>query len=138
MFGLLKVIGGGIVKALGGNIVKDIFGGVGDHFKAQRELKALKANTEREIELVKAKTISTQATADIDKNLLWVKQAETSWKDEAWTIVFICMFISAFFFPERLQAGLAVLATMDNDMKVIMSVVIGSAFGVELYKKLRK
>ena len=116
MFGLLKVIGGGVIKALGGDIVKDIFGGVGDHFK----------------------TISTQATADIDKNLLWVKQAETSWKDEAWTIVFICMFISAFFFPERLQAGLAVLATMDNDMKVIMSVVIGSAFGVELYKKLRK
>ena len=78
MFGLLKVFGGGVIKALGGDIVKDIFGGVGDHFKAQRELKALKASTEREIELVKAKTISTQATADIDKNLLWVKQAETS------------------------------------------------------------
>tara|TARA_R110002126_G_scaffold148693_1_gene294709 strand:- start:401 stop:805 length:405 start_codon:yes stop_codon:yes gene_type:complete len=134
MFGLLKIV----AKALGGDIIGNMFGGINDHFKDKRELKAAKQKTELQIELVKAKTISTQATADIDKNLLWVKQAETSWKDEAWTIVFICMFISAFFFPERLQAGLAVLATMDEDIKVLMSVVIGSAFGVELYKKLRK
>tara|TARA_R110000772_G_C13310276_1_gene440175 strand:- start:19398 stop:19805 length:408 start_codon:yes stop_codon:yes gene_type:complete len=134
VLGLLK----GAFNLLGGGIAKDILGGVSDHFKAKRELKAAQANNELEIEKIRAKSISKQDTADIDKNLMRVQQQDGSWKDEFWTIIFGGMFISAFFWPERLQAGLAVLAGMDDNMQYIMTAVILTAFGVGLVNKLRR
>lgn len=138
MLGLLTTVGGGLFKLLGGGIAKDILGGVGDHFKAKRELSKARQNTELEIELVRAKSIAKHEDADIDLNKIRVQQAESSWKDEFWTIIFGSMFVSAFFFPERLEAGLAVLATMDAGMQYLMAVVITTAFGVGLYKKSQK
>jgi len=138
MFGILKLVGGGIFKMFGGDIAKDILGGIGDHFKAKRDLKAARANNELEIEKIRAQSISKQDTADIDLNYKRVEQAESTWKDEFWTIIFGAMFVSAFFAPDKLQAGLVVLGAMDADMKVTMQVVIGSAFGVSLWRKLRK
>lgn len=135
---LVKLVGGGLFKLLGGDIAKNILGGVGDHFKGKRELAKAKQSTELEIELVRARSIAKQDDADIDMDLIRVKQAETSWKDEFWTIIFGSMFVSAFFFPVRLAAGLAVLGAMDSDMKYLMSMVITTAFGVSIYKKVRK
>ena len=138
MFGFLTTFGVGLFKLLGGGIAKDILGGVGDHFKSKRELSKARQNTELEIELVRAKSIAKHEDAEIDLNIIRVQQAESSWKDEFWTIIFGCMFVSAFFFPDRLEAGLAVLATMDQGMKYLMSIVITTAFGVGLYNKIKK
>lgn len=138
MLGLVTTIGGGIFKALGGGVAKDILGGIGDHFKAKRELKAAEQNTRLQIELVKAKSIIKKDDADIDMNLMRVQQQETSWKDEFWTIIFGAMFVSAFFFPDILREGLSVLAEMDKEIKYLMGVVITTAFGVEVYKKVKK
>lgn len=138
MWGLVAKVAGGAFKLLGGGIVNDILGGVGDHFKAKRELAKAKQNTELEIELVRAKSVAKNEDADIDLNKIRVQQQESSWKDEFWTIIFGSMFVSAFFFPERLEAGLAVLATMDEGMQYLMAVVITTAFGVGLWKKVKK
>lgn len=138
MLGLIGKIGGGIFNLLGGGIAKDILGGVGDHFKAKRELKAARQNTELQIELVRANSIAKHSDAEIDLNKIRVQQQESSWKDEFWTLIFGAMFVSAFFFPDRLKKGLAVLATMDEGMQYLMAVVITTAFGVGLYKKIKR
>tara|TARA_R110000787_G_scaffold168536_2_gene281360 strand:+ start:1022 stop:1426 length:405 start_codon:yes stop_codon:yes gene_type:complete len=134
MFGLLKIVG----KALGGDIIGNVFGSINDHFKAKRELKAARQYTELQIELVRAKSIAKEENADIDINKIRVQQQESSWKDEFWTIIFGAMFVSAFFAPERLAAGLKVLGAMDEGMQYLMAVVITTAFGVGIYNKVRK
>jgi len=134
MFGILKLV----TKALGGDIIGNVLGSVNDHFKAKRDIKAARANTELEIEKIRAESVSKRDTADIDMNMLRVRQADGSWKDEFWTIIFGTMFVSAFFFPEKLNEGLIVLGNMDGEIKYLMGVVITTAFGVEVYKKIKK
>ena len=138
MLGIFGKIAGGVFNLLGGGIAKDILGGIGDHFKAQRELKAARQNTELQIELVRAKSIAKKEDADIDMNMIRVEQQATSWKDEFWTIIFGTMFVSAFFFPDTLREGLSVLGDMDKEIKYMMGAVITTAFGVEVYKKVKK
>jgi len=136
--GLLAKVAGGVFNLLGGGIAKDILGGVSDHFKAKRALKQAEQNTKLQIELVKAKSVAKKEDADIDMNMIRVQQQEGSWKDEFWTVIFGAMFVSAFFFPDTLREGLAVLGSMDKEIKYLMGVVITTAFGVEVYKKVKK
>ena len=133
ILGLLK----GLFNLIGGGVAKDILGGVSDHFKGKREIAKARQDTELQIELVRAKSIAKNEDADIDLNMIRVQQQEGSWKDEFWTIIFGGMFVSAFFYPERLKEGLAVLATMSEGMQYLMAVVITTAFGVGIYKKIK-
>ena len=60
------------------------------------------------------------------------------WMLSFWTIIFGTMFVSAFFFPDTLREGLTVLGEMDKEIKYMMGAVITTAFGVEVYKKVKK
>ena len=135
IFGLIKTGLGLVSKVTGFDMIGSVVGIGKDWLKNKRKLAGAKQDTEMKIELSKQRVIAKQATADIDKDLIFAKDMKDSWKDELWTIGFFYMFMSAFFDPERLKAGLLVLGEMDTDMKYLMGVVIGTAFAAAEVRK---
>lgn len=72
-----------------GELIGNIVGIAGDYFKDKRKLKQVKV--EAEMAVYKAK-----ATADIDWDKLSMQGAQTSWKDEWFTILLSIPAIMAF------------------------------------------
>lgn len=116
--------------------LKDAFGMVGDHFKAKREIKA--AEVQNTIAIAKAKvdhvirTAEKDQSAEIDWDIQAMKNSETSWKDEFWTVVLamplILMFVPAM--APIMVAGFEALDAAPDYYKAAVGVAIAAAFGV--------
>ena len=70
-------------------LVGNIFGGVNDHFKDKRALKAAELKTKLAI-------MERQQTADIDWDTQAMQNAQTSWKDEWFVILLSVPAVMAF------------------------------------------
>lgn len=74
------------------------------------------------------------ATAEIDWDLEWARQAQGSWKDEFYTIILTAPLIASVFWPERVQTAFEALdASVPDWWIAAWSVTVAAAFG---YRKL--
>lgn len=123
----------GVVKSVlgGGGLVGEIFGTIKDGLENKRKLK-------NAIALKKQELITTQQTADISWDQLWAKQAETSWKDEFWTIIIAAPFIMAFIpgLAPYARAGFEVVGGYPETYQWMLAVAVGAAFGVSKLQQI--
>lgn len=105
--------------------------------EAEGAVKVAVARAEAEaVELkTRAAIMEKTATADIEWDQLWAKQAEHSWKDEWFTILVSIPLVLAFFPSGRdvVTKGFAALEAMPVWYQITLGVVVGAAFG---YRKL--
>lgn len=89
------------------------------------------AAEERAAEIAAAKRAAESADA-WDK--YWSEGAAHSWKDEAWTIVFLALFVANFIpwpgLQAAIDAGLDRFAKLPDWLAITMGVAVAAAFGV--------
>ena len=110
------------------DLVGNIFGGVNDHFKAKREIKAMETQTKLAI-LVK------RQTADIDWDTQAMLNAETSWKDE-WFVILLSVPAVMAFIPGLSQyvgLGFAELAKAPDWYLGAFGIAVAASFGVRSF-----
>ena len=125
------------------SIVPNIIGGISDHFADKRKLK--QAQVEGTIAIDKAVTaanidkVARGQDADIKWATAMAQASATSWKDEYWTIVLGIPAIMSFIpgADEHVIRGFTALATTPEWYQGVLLVAIGSAFGVQVWKKVR-
>lgn len=108
------------IKKIGGLLL----GGVLEHFKDKRDLK-------REIQLAKLQREAKIASADIEWDQIAAQQSANSWKDEAWTLLFIIIFAAAFVpgMDIYIMKGFAVLEQTPEWFKLYAGTAVAFAFG---------
>lgn len=112
------------------DLVGNIFGGVNDHFKAKRELKKAKVNSE-----IRMLENAQQHTIDWEK--LWAAQASGSLKDEWWTAIVSIPLILVFVpdMVEHVKAGFAALEELPEWYVQMVMIAFGASFGVRIVPK---
>lgn len=114
-----------IFSWLAKSVLGSVFSVATDGIKAWTERKKIRqqATIARESKL---------ATAEVDWDMAQVKNSESSWKDEFWTIVLaipaICAFVPGL--APYIEAGFLVLAETPDWYKAAFGVAIAAAFGV--------
>ena len=106
------------------DLVGNIFGGVNDHFKDKRALKAAELNTKLVI-------MERKQTADIDWDTQAMKNAETSWKDE-WFVILLSIPAVMAFIPglsEYVGLGFAELAKAPDWYLGAFGIAVAASFG---------
>jgi hypothetical protein len=128
----------GFIKNLLG-LVPTVVGMASDHLEAKRKLKQVKVDTQLRIQELQVRSaegrIDKGQDAEIEWNNLWAKQAETSWKDEFWTIVISIPAIMAFIpgLAEYVLEGFIVLEQMPQWYQAALGLAIAAAFGVQKF-----
>jgi len=110
------------------DLVGNIFGGVNDHFKAKRELKAAELVTKLAI-------MERKQTADIDWDQQALINAQTSWKDEYILIIFSIPLIMSFIpgLASYVGDGFTQLSLAPDWYKASIGIMVAGSYG---YKKL--
>lgn len=111
-----------VLASLGGQLVTGWLGGM----KNKQEIK----KAEAEAEIARAHKI---ATAEIDWDIEWARQAKSSWADEFFTIVLTLPLLAAMWWPERVRAMFENLEVVPIWWISAWSVAVSAAFG---YRKL--
>ena len=130
---IFKAIGGFLGKGILGNI----FGMVKDWVETKRQLKLQEASLKQTILLEKEKRISTQQNADILWDNTQAEMSKNSWKDEAWTITFIFVFLASFFVPSWAAKGWETLGNIPDFWQYALASSIAASFATkELFKRM--
>ena len=110
------------------DVVGTIFGGVNDHFKGKRELKAARLQTELAIEL-------KRATADIDWDTQAMLNAKGSWKDEYLLILFSPPLVMAFIpgLVPYVVAGFEALDGTPDWYRGAIALMVAASFGMRAF-----
>ena len=121
-------------------LIKPLLGVAGDVIKgvvATKKAKAVQKVTE-----IKAKTelLNKQIKGEIDYDLTALQQSGDSWKDEAWTILFICIIGGCFIppFQPYVEKGFVALQQSQQWFQFAMYGAIGSSFGLRSMTKFLK
>lgn len=94
----------------------------------------------RETKQLKHKRRLTQLEAKIDWEAQAQKNAQTSWKDEYWTIVVSIPLIGAFIPPmlPYITAGFSALSTMPEWYMAAVGMSIAASFGNRTFKTIKE
>jgi len=114
---MLKILG-----ALGSRLVEGWLGRMAD--KRSLERARVEAAIAREQKL---------AQSEIDWDIEWARQAQSSWKDEFFTIILTAPLIAAAFYPNRIREMFENLEAVPMWWIVAWTVSVSAAFG---YRKL--
>jgi uncharacterized membrane protein len=126
----------GFLSSLIPGFIKDALGMVNDHFEHKRKIKRAQVDNVIAVEQAKVKHVITMAeksqSAEIDWDIQAMKNSESSWKDEFWTVVLalplILMFVPAM--APIMVAGFEALDAAPDYYKAAVGVAIAAAFGV--------
>ena len=121
-------------------LIKPLLGVAGDVVKGVVATK--KAKAEQKVTEIKAKTelLNKQIKGEIDYDLTALQQSGDSWKDEAWTILFIAI-IAASFIPwcrPYIAEGFAALEIAPDWFTYAMYASIAASFGIRGIKGMKK
>ena len=118
------------------NLLQPIAGLAGQ-WMANRAEKA-KAKQALAVAKIEAKTKKVQSDADWEEQAMSASQ--DSWKDEAWTILFIAIIAMCFIPPLQpyVDRGFGVLATTPDWFQWAMYASIAASFGLRGIKGLKK
>lgn len=100
--------------------------------KSKTQIQEIKANTEAAVELARLDRLKNAQVAEIEWDLRALKNAETSWKDEAMTLAVIGPYIASFFpaTQEYVKKGFDVLTNDVPDWYILtFGVVVAASFG---------
>ncbi len=105
-------------------LIGNVFGGINDHFKDKRAIKAAKVKTELVI-------MERQQVADIDWDTQALRNAETSWKDEWFVILLSVPAVMAFIPGLSVYVGLgfAELAKAPDWYLAAFGIAVAASFG---------
>jgi hypothetical protein len=121
-------------------LIKPLLGVAGDVVKGVVATK--KAKAEQKVTEIKAKTelLNKQIKGEIDYDLTALQQSGDSWKDEAWTILFILIIGSCFIppFTPYVEKGFNALSATPQWFQFAMYGAIGSSFGLRSMTKFLK
>ena len=114
---------------LAGNVVQ----GVADKQKAKAERKLVEIQAETEIK-------KKQIAGELDFDIQALKSGEDSWKDEAWTIVFIFIFLFCMlpWTQEAILRGFEILEQIPEWVSWCIYGAIASSFGLRSLTKFGK
>ena len=100
---------------------------------AQSRVKVAKAEAEAEV-------MKVAATHEAGWEKVMAEASKDSWKDEAWTILFIVIIAMCFIPPLQpyVERGFAALETTPDWFQWAMYASIAASFGLRSMKKLRK
>jgi hypothetical protein len=120
-----------------GMLVKPLLGVAGDVVKGVVDTK--KAKAENKLTEIKAKTklMEKQIAGEIDFDLKAIEQSGDSWKDEAWTILFIMIIAGCFIppFQPYVERGFNALSATPSWFQFAMYGAIASSFGLRSLTK---
>ena len=113
-------------------LLKPLLGVAGDVVKGVVDTK--KAKAEQKVTEIKAKTelLNKQIKGEIDYDLEAIKRSKDSWKDEAWTILFIIIISMCFIPPLQpyVERGFHALSITPSWFQYAMYGAIASSFGL--------
>tara|TARA_A100000164_G_C21939365_1_gene789794 strand:+ start:1505 stop:1876 length:372 start_codon:yes stop_codon:yes gene_type:complete len=114
---------------LAGNVVT----GVIDKQKAKSERKLVEIKAETEIK-------KKQIAGELDFDIQALKSGEESWKDEAWTILFILIVLGAMlpFTQDAILRGFEILGQTPQWFQFCIYGAIASSFGLRSLSKFGK
>tara|TARA_R110001606_G_scaffold96675_2_gene213983 strand:- start:191 stop:568 length:378 start_codon:yes stop_codon:yes gene_type:complete len=116
-----------------GNLAGSWLQGKADEKKATSEAKVAKAKAEAEV-------MKVAATHEAGWEKIMAQGSQDSWKDEAWTVLFIIIIAMCFIPPLQpfVERGFAALDTTPDWFQWAMYASIGASFGLRGLKGLRK
>jgi hypothetical protein len=116
-----------------GNLAGSWLQGKADEKKATSEAKVAKAKAEAEV-------MKVAATHEAGWEKIMAQGSRDSWKDEAWTVLFIVIIAMCFIPPLQpfVERGFAALDTTPDWFQWAMYASIGASFGLRGLKGLRK
>lgn len=116
-----------------GNLAGSWLQGKADEKKATSEAKVAKAKAEAEV-------MKVAATHEAGWEKIMAQGSRDSWKDEAWTTLFIAIIAMCFIPPLQpfVERGFAALETTPDWFQWAMYASIGASFGLRGLKGLRK
>tara|TARA_R110000822_G_scaffold168516_1_gene308571 strand:+ start:2791 stop:3168 length:378 start_codon:yes stop_codon:yes gene_type:complete len=116
-----------------GNLAGSWLQGKADEKKATSEAKVAKAKAEAEV-------MKVAATHEAGWEKIMAQGSQDSWKDEAWTVLFIVIIAMCFIPPLQpfVERGFAALDTTPDWFQWAMYASIGASFGLRGLKGLRK
>jgi len=116
-----------------GNLAGSWLQGKADEKKATSEAKVAKAKAEAEV-------MKVAATHEAGWEKIMAQGSRDSWKDEAWTVLFIVIIAMCFIPPLQpyVERGFAALDTTPDWFQWAMYASIGASFGIRGLKGLRK
>jgi len=116
-----------------GNLAGSWLQGKADEKKATSEAKVAKAKAEAEV-------MKVAATHEAGWEKIMAQGSRDSWKDEAWTVLFIVIIAMCFIPPLQpyVERGFAALETTPDWFQWAMYASIGASFGLRGLKGLRK
>ena len=116
-----------------GNLAGSWLQGKADEKKATSEAKVAKAKAEAEV-------MKVAATHEAGWEKIMAQGSRDSWKDEAWTVLFIIIIAMCFIPPLQpfVERGFAALETTPDWFQWAMYASIGASFGLRGLKGLRK
>tara|TARA_R110001632_G_scaffold55327_1_gene135493 strand:+ start:52 stop:426 length:375 start_codon:yes stop_codon:yes gene_type:complete len=113
-------------------LLKPLLGVAGEVVKGVVDTK--KAKAEQKVTEIKAKTelLNKQIKGEIDYDLEAIKGSKDSWKDEAWTILFIIIISMCFIPPLQpyVERGFYALSITPSWFQYAMYGAIASSFGL--------
>ena len=114
-----------------GNLAGSWLQGKADEKKATSEAKVAKAEAE---------VMKVAATHEAGWEKIMAQGSQDSWKDEAWTVLFIVIIAMCFIPPLQpfVERGFAALDTTPDWFQWAMYASIGASFGLRGLKGLRK
>ena len=99
------------------------------------EGKVEKTKAVAEAQVAEAKSRATiaekKATGDIDWEQAAIENTATSWKDEFALVVLMTPAIAVYFWPEKVQAGFTVLASLPEWYTWLLFIAVSSSFGIK-------
>ena len=116
-----------------GNLAGSWLQGKADEKKATSEAKVAKAKAEAEV-------MKVAATHEAGWEKIMAQGSQDSWKDEAWTVLFIIIIAMCFIPPLQpfVDRGFAALDTTPDWFQWAMYASIGASFGLRGLKGLKK
>jgi hypothetical protein len=116
-----------------GNLAGSWLQGKADEKKATSEAKVAKAKAEAEV-------MKVAATHEAGWEKIMAQGSQDSWKDEAWTVLFIVIIAMCFIPPLQpfVERGFAALDTTPDWFQWAMYASIGASFGLRGLKGLKK
>tara|TARA_R110002020_G_scaffold189217_2_gene388149 strand:+ start:1189 stop:1566 length:378 start_codon:yes stop_codon:yes gene_type:complete len=116
-----------------GNLAGSWLQGKADEKKATSEAKVAKAKAEAEV-------MKVAATHEAGWEKIMAKSSDNSWKDEAWTILFIVIIAMCFipFTQPYVERGFAALSATPDWFQYAVFASIGASFGIRGLKGFKK
>jgi len=116
-----------------GNLAGSWLQGKADEKKATSEAKVAKAKAEAEV-------MKVAATHEAGWEKIMAKSSDNSWKDEAWTILFIVIIAMCFipFTQPYVERGFDALSATPDWFQYAVFASIGASFGIRGLKGFKK